>query len=52
MWDGSIFDFMKVYLVMYNHDQYRNGHVSVMYNWSRKPTCPVQDNRKKIVSAA
>ena len=47
MWDGSIFYFMKVYLIMYNNDQYRNGHVSVMYNWSRKPTCPVGITERK-----
>ena len=39
--DVSIFYFMKVYLIMRKNDQYRDGHVSVFDNWSRKPTCPV-----------
>ena len=41
MRDVSIFDFMKVYLIMRKNDQYRDGHVSVIDNWCRKPTCPV-----------
>ena len=40
MRDVSIFDFMKVYLIMRKNDQYRDGHVSVIDYWSRKPTCP------------
>ena len=39
--DVSIFDFMKVYLIMRKNDQYRDGHISVIDNWCRKPTCPV-----------
>ena len=37
--DVSIFDFMKVYLIMRKNDQYRDGHVSVIDNRCRKPTC-------------
>ena len=25
---------------MHKNDQYRDGHVSVTDNWSRKPACP------------
>ena len=32
---------MKVYLIMRKNDQYRDGHVSVIDNRCRKPTCPV-----------
>ena len=39
--DVSIFDFMKVYLIMRKNDQYRDGHAPVIDNWSLKPTCPV-----------
>ena len=39
--DVSIFDLMKVYLIMRKNDQYRDGHVSVIDNWCRKPTSPV-----------
>lgn len=39
--DVTIFDdFMKVYLIKRENDQYRDGHVSVIAR-SRKPTCPV-----------
>ena len=38
--DVSMFDFMKVYLIMRQNDQYRDGHVSVTDYWSRKPTYP------------
>ena len=31
---------MKVYLIMRKNDHYRDGHVSVIDYWSRKPTCP------------
>ena len=42
MWDISIFDFLKVYLIMRKNNQCRDGHVSVIIaNWSRKPTHPV-----------
>ena len=41
MRDVSIFDFMKVYLIMRKNDQYRDRHISVIDNWCRKPTCPV-----------
>lgn len=39
--DVSIFDLMKVYLIMRKNDQYRDGHVSVIDNWCRKPISPV-----------
>ena len=39
MRDVSIFDFMKVYLIMRKNDQYWDGYVSVIDYWSRKPTC-------------
>ena len=39
--DVSIFDFMKVLLIMNKNDQYRDGHVSIFDYWSRKPACPV-----------
>ena len=40
--DVSMFDFMKVYLIMRKNDQHRDGHVSVTDYWSRKPTCPAE----------
>ena len=39
--DVSIFDFMKVYLIMRKNDQYRDGHAPVIDDWSLKPTHPV-----------
>ena len=39
--DVSMFDFMKVYLIVCKNDQYRDGHVSVTDNWCRKTICPV-----------
>ena len=39
--DVYIFDFTKVYLIVCKDDQYRDGHVSVIDNWCRKPICPV-----------
>ena len=39
--DASIFDFLKIYLIMCKNDQYRDGHVSVIAHCSQKPSCPV-----------
>ena len=39
--DASIFDFLKIYLIMRKNDQYRDGHVSVIDHCLRKPSCPV-----------
>ena len=33
--DFTMFDFMKVYLIMRKNDQYMDGHVSVTDYWSR-----------------
>ena len=39
--DASIFDFLKIYLIMRKNDQYRDGHVLVIAHCSRKLSCPV-----------
>ena len=41
MRDASIFDFLKIYLIMRKNDQYRDGHVSVIAHCSWQPSCPV-----------
>ena len=50
--DVSIFDFLKIYLIMCKNNQYRDGHVSVIANWSWKPTCPVGITERIIIVSA
>ena len=47
--DVSIFDFMKVYLIMRKNDQYRDGHISVIDNWCRETYLSGGDKQKETL---